>query len=109
MAVGDCWRRRVIAVLATVAAAFVVASTCYWAWQGAHPLPYWDHWEFVDDFAHASQGQYTPRELIRPANEHRIALPRAFFFADFCWFRGSERALVVAGLAMLAALAVLLA
>ena len=103
------WQRASVAAIALVAAGFIVASTCYWAWQSAHPLPYWDAWHFVDDFAHACDGTYSLRELLRPANEHRIALPRLFLFADYFWFAGGEKALVVAGLLMLAALALLVA
>ncbi len=108
MAVGGSWHTR-LAVAAVAAAAFVFASTCYFAWQGADPLPYWDAWQFVDDFDHARDGTYSLAELLRPANEHRIALPRLFFFADYLWFEGSEKALVAAGLVMLGWLATFVA
>jgi len=46
---------------------------------------------------------------VRPANEHRIVLPRLLFFVDYLVFGGRERPLVVFGLCMLAALVVLIA
>lgn len=100
--------RAIITVGAVLAALFVVASTCVWSWRGAHPLPYCDAWAFVDDFAHWHDGTYGWHELLRPANEHRIVLPRLLFFADYLWFGASEKALVVAALVMLSALSCLI-
>lgn len=98
-----------VATIASLAAAYVVASTCWFAWHGSHPLPYWDAWGFVDDFADWHAGSYSWHELIRPANEHRIALPRLLFFVDYLGFRASEKFLVVVALAMLCTLTVLVA
>lgn len=99
--------RSVLAIAAIAAALWVTISTAGWALLGAHPLPYWDAWEFTEDLERSAAGAYTWHDLLRPANEHRIALPRLFFFLDAKWFAGQERALVVAALLMLCALAFL--
>lgn len=86
---------------------FVALSTGYYALQAADPLPYYDAWGFVDDLAGWHSGTYGLHDLFRPANEHRIALPRLLFFADWLWFSGRETALVAVALGMLAALTAL--
>ncbi|MGE3175270.1 MAG: hypothetical protein AB7O97_21775 [Planctomycetota bacterium] len=94
---------------AVLAAAWVVATTAYWALAAAHPLPYWDHWEFCEDLRRAAAGEYALAELVRPANEHRIAFPRALCFVDARAFSMRETALIGFALAMLLGLAALVA
>lgn len=96
-------------MLAVLAATLVGASTVWFAIAGAHPLPYWDAWEFVEDLRKSHDGTYGFADLVRPANEHRIALPRLLFFLDAWLGSGSETGLVVLALAMAATLALLVA
>lgn len=99
---------RALAGLALLAATFIVASTCFWAWRGSHALPFWDAWEFVTDLEKVYGGRYTLADFLRPANEHRIALPRALFFVDAFGFALGEKFLVASALLLLAGLAALI-
>lgn len=53
-------------------------------------VPYMDQWVTVADWRAAVEGRMTLDALLTPHNEHRIAVPRLIFLADFAFFRGGN-------------------
>jgi hypothetical protein len=97
-----------LAILASLAAMAVVASTLAGVVRLRRDLPTYDHWAavaFADEtLAHGLRAQ----ALLGPHNEHRIAVPRLLFLVDF--FAGGGRGifLLAASLLVQAAHALLL-
>lgn len=85
---------------AAAAAIFVVGTTVRQVFIDAHPLPYWDQWDFLDALERYFAGQYSLLDLWAQHNEHRILFPRLLFFADALWFGATNRFLVSVALTL---------
>jgi hypothetical protein len=77
---------RALSHLILAIGASAVAFALYCVWLGYSPLPWVDGWMFLSE-VRASQGQYAP-ELWRQHNDHRIPLPKIFYFLDLLAFDG---------------------
>ena len=77
------------AALSLAAAAATVAFTVYTAYRLHVPLPYWDEWYNILHFRLFAAGTYGLADLASQHNEHRLLLPRLFFFADAFLFHWS--------------------
>ncbi len=78
------------AVLALLAALAIAGDTAGWIVRAYSPLPFWDQWDVVADFARIKAGTYRPGDLFGQHGEHRIVFPRLIFFADLWLGRGRE-------------------
>ena len=76
------WLARGGATAAAVAAAVTVAFTVVTVYRLHVPLPYWDEWYNILHFRIFAAGQYGLADLASQHNEHRLLVPRLFFFAD---------------------------
>ena len=54
-------------------------------------LPVWDEWVSIDDLRRLRAGTYGLGDLARQYNEHRLFVPRLFFFVDDLVFGMSDR------------------
>ena len=68
--------------LSLAAAAATVLFTLGTVFRLHVPLPFWDEWYLVRDFRAFAAGTYGWRDLAAQHNEHRLLVPRLFFFAD---------------------------
>jgi hypothetical protein len=99
--VARAYWRAVVALLSALLGGLVFGSLLVWLAAFAHPLPHWDQWTFLYDYASTlEQGKSWPSFFLGQHNEHRIALPRAIFIADLQWFGGKNVGLVVANIAI---------
>lgn len=71
-------------------------------------LPFWDAWRTVSEYRDLLSGRFGLDDLLSQHNEHRIAVGRLLFFADYIAFGGRGVFLSVCILAILSALAGLL-
>lgn len=73
---------------------WVVGSTLYWTFRNYTPVPTWDMWDGYVYFAvRAAKGDLSA--WFYNHNEHRLVLPRLFFYADFWLFNGKGIFLLV--------------
>jgi hypothetical protein len=87
-------------VISLVFSIWVVATTINNIFYYHHALPYWDGWATVIDYQSITKGTYPLTRLFSQHNEHRIAFPRIFEFADFWLFSGRGWFPVATSLAM---------
>jgi hypothetical protein len=80
------WLVRAAAAAFAVAAIATVAFTLATAYRLHVPLPYWDEWYNIPHFRSLAAGRYGLADLASQHNEHRLLVPRLFFFADELWF-----------------------
>lgn len=73
---------RAAAAISAIAALATVVITVTAVYQLHVPLPYWDEWYDILHFRLFAAGQYGIADLASQHNEHRILVPRLFFFAD---------------------------
>lgn len=74
------------------------------------PLPYWDQWDSLLDYQTLRHGNFTLTHLFALHNEHRLAVPRLIFFADYALAGGTNKLnLFVIGLIQAAHAGLLLA
>lgn len=94
------WRSS-IALLSILLASTVFISLIIWLVAFSHPLPHWDQWTFLWSYSSIQErGGSWLQFFLSQHNEHRIAVPRAFFIADLEWFGGRNISLVVANIAI---------
>jgi hypothetical protein len=93
-----CWRS-LGALLSVLLASAIFVSLIIWIFKFSHPLPYWDQWAFISDYllVRKDEGPWF-RFFFSQHNEHRIAVPRAFFIADLEWFSGRNVSLVISNI-----------
>lgn len=80
----------------TLMGVYIILSTLKGVLAAYHPIPFWDQWETVKEFQAYSWGQYEISQLWAQHNEHRILIPRLFFFADYLLFAGTNVFLIPA-------------
>ncbi len=78
------------AIVAMLVASAIAASTGAWIVRSYSPLPFWDQWDVVIDFAQIKAGTFGLRDLIDQHGEHRIVFPRLLFYADQLFGRGQD-------------------
>lgn len=89
--------RRFVALLSVLFASAVFISLIVWLRAFSHPLPHWDQWAFLLDYASVrDSGRSWLNFFFSQHNEHRIAVPRLFFMADLAWLHGRNTGLVIA-------------
>lgn len=79
---------RIAAGVLVLFAVCIAASTVFWIGRSYSALPYWDQWETVVEYGRLRQGDLRFVDLFRQHNEHRIAVPRLVFLADYVLFEG---------------------
>ena len=84
-----------LTIAAVVAAIATLTFTVWAVFRLYVVLPVWDEWAWVFDTRKIWDGTYDWTELIRPHNEHRIAVPRLVFLADARLFAMSGRPVLV--------------
>ena len=73
---------RAAAAVSAIAALATVAFTVATVYRLHVPLPYWDDWYNTLQFRRFEAGGYGIADLASQHNEHRLLVPRLFFFAD---------------------------
>lgn len=58
---------------------------------GFAPIPFWDQWSTVAEYAAARAHGLSWGLLSSQSNEHRILFPRLVMFADMAWLHGRNR------------------
>jgi hypothetical protein len=102
---------RIAVAVCVLIAAFIVLDTVATIVSTYSPLLYWDQWDSLLDYQRFRQGDYRLLDLFSTHNEHRPAIPRLIFFADYALAGGTNKLnlaaiflIQVAHLAMLLAL-----
>jgi hypothetical protein len=96
--------------LAVLVALFIAADTVAMVVRTYSPLPYWDQWDSLMDYQVLRHGNFTLTHLFALHNEHRLAVPRLIFWADYALAGGSNKLnLTVISLIQVAHAALLLA
>ncbi len=92
------WRRnssailsRLLAVAAVLTGVYVAADTIATVILTYSALPYWDQWDSLMDYQLYRQGVASLHLLFETHNEHRLALPRLLFLADYEWAAGTNK------------------
>ena len=73
---------RLLAVLSSLAAVYVVATSLHGVATLNQRLPYLDGWASVAEAIEVDAGRFPLRGLWSQHNEHRILVPRLLFLAD---------------------------
>jgi hypothetical protein len=90
---------RALAVVAAAAALYAALVSLHGVVSLAHPLPFWDQWDFLHTLGqHFGEG-LTMRDLWAQHNEHRIFVPRLLFLLDAVAFGARSEFLIAATLA----------
>lgn len=86
--------KRLLIIIFLTIPLWVVGSTFYWTFRNYTPVPTWDMWDGYVYFAvRAAKGDLSA--WFYNHNEHRLILPRLFFYADFWLFKGKGIFLLV--------------
>lgn len=80
-------------MLGMVAAA-IVANTLIWTWRLWTPLPFWDQWDTLADYAAYKADGPSWAMLFKQHMEHRLVFPRLLFLADLELFGGRNLLLI---------------
>ena len=80
-----------LAALCGAAGLYIAFDSLMAVIRGYSPLPFWDQWEPLRDYARLRAGTYRLSDLFAQHNEHRIVLPRLLFWVDYAVFGGSNR------------------
>ena len=73
-----------------LAAIIFVFGTFFWILHDYLPMPYMDEWSTIIHWVDTQENGRSPwLETHYQHNEHRILIPRLFFFADLKFFNGS--------------------
>ena len=76
---------RLLLSICRIAAVVTVVLTALGVWRNQTGVPWWDMWDgYVNFYLHAASGA----AWWEQHNEHRLLLPRLFFYADLRWFGG---------------------
>jgi hypothetical protein len=88
-------RRRALAwlpaALAVLVAAAIAADTVLMVVRTYSPLPFWDQWDSLMDYQVLRHGNFTLGHLFALHNEHRLAVPRLIFWADYALAGGTNK------------------
>jgi len=72
-----------------VAAIVTVSGTLYWVFNDYRPVPIMDEWSIIHAWVNAETGSGSAwLAAHHQHNEHRILVPRLFFFTDLKFFGG---------------------
>lgn len=82
------WGLAGLAVLAVLA---IAIDTVAMVIRTYSPLPYWDQWDSLLDYQTYRHGNFTFAHLFALHNEHRLALPRLIFWADYTLAGGTNK------------------
>lgn len=80
-------------MLGMVAAA-ILANTLIWTWRLWTPLPFWDQWDTLADYAAYKAEGPSWALLFKQHMEHRLVFPRLLFLADLEVFGGRNLLLI---------------
>jgi hypothetical protein len=77
--------------LFVLAALLIVVDTVGMVVRTYSPLPYWDQWDSLMDYQVWRHGNFTLAHLFALHNEHRLAVPRLIFWADYALAGGTNK------------------
>lgn len=77
--------------LCVLAAMAIAIDTVGMVVRTYSPLPYWDQWDSLLDYQVWRHGNFTLAHLFGLHNEHRLAVPRLIFWADYALAGGTNK------------------
>lgn len=86
---------RYITSLGVVFGITIVLTTLVEIFYYHHPLPSSDHWVTVNETARLFAGEFKVSDLFFQNCEHRIVVPRVFYFLDYLFFQGKGVFLII--------------
>ena len=91
---GPMLARWTVAALLALAALAILVNTLVWTHRLWSPMPFWDQWDTVGDYAAYKLHGPDWSVLMRQHMEHRLVFPRLLFLADFELFGGRNVLLI---------------